>query len=267
MPAFSVVAHRLLWSLIFIGFVLTVRGGWREYLAALRSPRVLGIHFISGMLIGCNWLLFIWATLNGRIVESALGYFLSPLFLIAIGALIYKEKINKRQAIAIVIAGLGVALQLPFLHHVPWVAICLALTFSLYGLVRKRSPLGALIGLAVETTYYVIPSVLWLTFAPAGGWQALDFSVPQDSLLLLLSGVVTALPLLWFGFATRHVKFTTIGIIQFLAPSLQFILGVFVYAEPMSAVRWGAFMLIWIALVIYISGFRRSAYGAKLGGK
>lgn len=238
---------------------MVCRGGWGAYLAALKNPRVLGIHCISGILIGINWIIFIWATLNERIVESALGYYLSPLFLIAIGALVFREKMNRWQTIAILLAGIGVVIQFPLLHHVPWLAIGLALSFSLYGLVRRRSPLGSLTGLAVETTFYLVPSIVWLSVAPDGGWDALDFSVPLKSSLLLMAGVITAIPLLWFGYATRNIEFTTIGVIQFLAPSLHFLIGVFMYGEPMPMARLGAFILIWLALVMYVVGMRRSA--------
>lgn len=256
LPATSVVFQRLLWSLIFLWIILLFRGNWKAYCAAFRSPKTLATHALSGVLIGTNWFIFIWATLNERIIEASLGYFLSPLVIIAIGAFFLKEPLNRFQKGAIGLAAIGVGLQLPLLNHFPWVAITLALTFASYGLVRRKSPLGSLTGLAVETTYFVIPAVIWLSFAPVGGWSALNFSTPSESLLLILSGIVTALPLLWFAHATRNVAFSTIGIIQFLAPSLQFLLGVFAYHEEMNTARLASFALIWIASALYVLGVR-----------
>ena len=256
-PATSIVFHRLLWSLVFLWIVLVVRGNWSVYVKSLRSPRLLKIHFLSGLLMGINWFVFIWATLNECIVESALGYFLSPLVIIALGAVFFKEPLSRIQKIAILTATIGVALQFALLNSIPWVAIVLALSFALYGVVRKKSPLGSLTGLTVETTYYLIPAIVWLSIAPRGGWDALGFSVPTDSALLLLAGVVTALPLLWFAHAARTVSFSTIGIIQFLAPSLQFLLGVFAYGEPLDSTRLYTFILIWIASGLYIIGVRK----------
>lgn len=256
LPAASVVFQRLFWSLLFLWIILVFRGNWKAYCAALRSPKVLATHAISGTLVGTNWFIFIWATLNEHIVESALGYFLSPLVIIAIGAFFFKEPLNRFQKGAIALAAIGVGLQLPLLNHFPWVAITLALTFAAYGFARRQSSLGSLTGLAVETTYFIIPAVLWLSFAPSGGWSALNFSNPSESTLLILSGIVTALPLLWFAYATRTVAFSTIGIIQFLSPSLQFLLGVFVYHEEMNAARLATFALIWIATALYVLGVR-----------
>lgn len=256
LPAGSVVFQRLFWSLIFLWLILVFRGNWKAYCAAFRSPKTLATHALSGTLIGANWFIFIWATLNEHIVESALGYFLSPLVIIAIGAFFFKEPLNRFQKGAIGLAAIGVGLQLPLLNHFPWVAITLALTFAAYGLVRRQSSLGSLTGLAVETTYFIIPAVLWLSFAPSGGWSALNFSDAGESTLLILSGIVTALPLLWFAHATRTVAFSTIGIIQFLSPSLQFLLGVFVYHEEMNPARLATFALIWIASTLYVLGVR-----------
>ncbi len=257
LPAAAVVCHRLFWSLLFLWIILPMRGRWGDYLAAFKSPRILGVHLISGLLIGSNWFIFIWATLNGRIVESALGYFLSPLAIVGIGALVFKEPLNRTQLIAIVLAAIGVLIQLPLLNHFPWVAITLALTFALYGMVRKKSPLGSLTGLAVETTYFFIPCIIWLSMIDRGGWSEITFADPTTSTLLILSGIVTALPLLWFAYATRNVRYSTIGIIQYLAPSLQFLLGVFVYGEEMPPARLATFIFIWVASSLYVVGMKK----------
>jgi chloramphenicol-sensitive protein RarD len=266
-PALSVVAQRLLWSLVFLWILLPLRVRWGEYIDAFRSPKVLGVHAISGALIGTNWLLFIWATLNERIVESSLGYFLSPLVIIAIGALVLKESLNKFQYTAIGLAATGLLLQIPLLNHFPWIALSLAVTFATYGLVRRKSPLGSLTGVAVETTFFLIPSVIWLSCTDSGGWSALTFTSPTISTLLILSGVVTAVPLLWFGYAARTVRFSTIGVIQFLAPSLQFALGVIVYHEPISKAQLLTYALIWLAVILYLVGSSRSRKATQLKAK
>ncbi|QQL45134.1 EamA family transporter RarD [Sulfuriroseicoccus oceanibius] len=258
-PALSVVSHRLLWSLIFLWILMSLRGRWGDYLAALKNKRTLGIHSVASVLIGTNWLLFIWATLNGHIVESALGYYLSPLVLIAIGAVLFKERLQPLQWAAVVCAVIGLAIQVPLLSRFPWIAVALSVTFASYALVRKRSPLGSLTGLAVETSFFFIPCAVWLTLAPTGGWTSITPAQPLQAGLLLGSGVVTALPLLWFAHAARTVRFATIGILQFIAPTMQFLLGVFLYHEPMPAERLTSFVWIWIAVLLYAISQRKQA--------
>lgn len=260
LPALSVVAHRLLWSLIFLWILIPLRGRWGDYLTALKDKRTVAIHAVASVLIGTNWLLFIWATLNGHIVESALGYYLSPLVLIAIGAVLFKEKLQPLQWAAVVCAIIGLAIQVPLLSRFPWIAVALSVTFASYALVRKRSPLGSLTGLAVETSFFFLPCAVWLSLTSAGGWSAITPDQPVQAALLLGSGVVTALPLLWFAHAARTVRFATIGILQFIAPTMQFLLGVFAYNEQMPPARWMSFAWIWVAVALYAaSQFRASS--------
>lgn len=255
-PALSIVAHRLLWSLVFLWILMPIRGRWGDYLNALKDRRILTTHAIASLLIGTNWLLFIWATLNGHIVESALGYYLSPLVLIAIGSIFLKETLHPLQLAAVAMAAIGLAIQIPLLNHFPWIALALAITFASYALVRKRSSLGSLTGLAVETTFFFVPCAIWLTVAPTGGWSAISPDTPKMTALLLGSGIVTALPLLWFAHAARTVKFSTIGILQFVAPTMQFLIGVYLFGEAMPPERLLSFGFIWIAVILYATSHR-----------
>jgi chloramphenicol-sensitive protein RarD len=231
-------------------------GSLRSLPGTLASPRQFAWHACSGLLLACNWFLYIHATLTNRIIEGSLGYFLTPLLNVALGWLFLGEKSTGRQVVAIGFAVLGVALQAVAVGGMPWIALGLACSFGLYGLARKQSPLGALDGLAVET-------LLMSPFALAGLWLAPGvafLSLPLASRWLLAgSGVVTSIPLLWFAFGARRLRLATLGILQFLVPSLQFTLGCWLYHEPFNLLRLASFVLIWIGVALFL------VPGRKLG--
>lgn len=250
LPPSGIVAQRTVWSLLLLLVILWSRGLGSELKQALRSPRILGWHFLSGCLLASNWLLYVWATLNGHIIEAALGYYLNPFFNMLFGALWFGDRNSRWQMAAIAIALAGVLVQVPTVGHFPWIALLLALTFSIYAVVRKRAPLGSLVGLAAETSLLAPVALLWLftnypnaAAAFGGSWK--------HALLVIGTGFATALPLLCFGHATRTLRLTTLGILQFLGPTLQFFIGWKIYHEPMSGVRLGSFGLIWLAIGIY----------------
>ncbi len=250
LPPSGIVAQRTVWSLLLLLVILWSRGLGSELKQALRSPRILGWHFLSGCLLASNWLLYVWATLNGHIIEAALGYYLNPFFNMLFGALWFGDRNSRWQMAAIAIALAGVLVQVPTVGHFPWIALLLALTFSIYAVVRKRAPLGSLVGLAAETSLLAPVALLWLftnypnaAAAFGGSWK--------HALLVIGTGFATALPLLCFGHATRTLPLTTLGILQFLGPTLQFFIGWKIYHEPMSGVRLGSFGLIWLAIGIY----------------
>ncbi len=245
-----IVAQRALWSWLMLLPLLAWGGGWRPVWDALRQPRKAAWHLLSGLLLSGNWLLYVWATLNDRILEGSLGYYLNPFFNMLFGTLWFGDRHNRVQLAAIAVALAGVLLQAPAVGGIPWVSLVLALTFALYAVVRKRAPLGSLAGLSVETTLMLPLAAGWLLFGPvpagAGfghGWG--------PALLVAGTGLATMLPLVFFGHAARNLRLTTLGVLQFLGPSLQFLIGWLVYGEPMPALRLASFGLIWLAVALF----------------
>ena len=250
LPPTSIVAHRTVWSLLLVFTILFWRGEGHALVAAMKSPRVVGWHLLSGSLLASNWLIYVWATLNGHIIEAALGYYLNPFFNMLIGGFWFGDTHRRWQLAAIALALSGVALQVPAAGHFPWIAIILAVTFSLYAVVRKLAPLGSLVGLAVETTLLAPLALVWLCVSYQNPTAAFG-STPWQNTLVLATGLATALPLLFFGYATRTIQLTTLGILQFLGPTIQFFIGWKLYHEPITAARLGSFGLIWLAVGIY----------------
>ncbi|RYD61630.1 MAG: EamA family transporter RarD [Verrucomicrobiaceae bacterium] len=250
LPPASIIAHRTIWSLVLLVLLM----GWRrqlgEVVRGLSSWRGTGWHLLSGSLLASNWLLYVWATLNGRILEGALGYYLNPFLNMLFGAWFFGERQNSRQLLAVGIALAGVACQFPAVKGVPWVALVLAITFALYAVVRKKAPLGALAGLAAETTLMAPIAVGWLAWQAFRG-EAWFGHGSTDALLIVGTGLATATPLLCFGYATRTISLTTLGILQFIGPTLQFLIGWQLYGEEMNPLRMLSFGLIWTAVGIY----------------
>lgn len=250
LPPASIIAHRTVWSLVLLALLLGMRKQLGEVARGLSSWRGVGWHFLSGGLLASNWLLYVWATLNGRILEGALGYYLNPFLNMLFGAWFFGERQNRRQLLAVAIALAGVACQIPAVKGVPWVAIVLALTFALYAVVRKKAPLGALAGLAAETTLMAPVALGWLIWQAAHGVPWFGGS-GREAAFIIGTGLATAAPLLCFGHATRTISLTTLGILQFLGPTLQFLIGWRLYHEEMNALRLLSFALIWIAVLLY----------------
>lgn len=245
MGATSLVAQRTCWTLLALWPLLLFR---KKGFSADR--RVIAWHLLSGALIAGNWLLYVWATLNDRMIEGALGYYINPFFNMLFGALWFGEKQNRLQMVAIATAFSGVLLQMPGVGHFPWVAVALAISFSLYGVVRKRSSLGALDGLAVETTVLAPVAIAWLLISHSSVPDAFGNSWPR-ALLIAGTGIVTAAPLLLFVFASRNIRLSTLGMLQFIGPTMQFFIGWKMYGEPMTGVRLLSFGLIWAAIALY----------------
>lgn len=250
LPPVSIVAQRTLWSLLLL-LPLTLLGRSRgEFLGAWKRPRTLAWHAVSGTLLASNWLIYVWATLHDRVIDGALGYYLNPFFNMLFGALWFGERHNRLQLAAIGLALAGLCFQIPAMKGFPVISVTLAVTFALYAVVRKKAPLGATSGLAAETILLAPLALGWLVFHTASVPAAFGGSWPHAG-LVIATGVMTATPLLFFGHATRTIRLTTLGILQFLGPTLQFLLGWLVYHEPMSSLRLVSFGFIWLAVGVY----------------
>lgn len=250
-PAFEILCHRTIWSFVFVLLILTARRQWGWLQRARQDPRSLLRFAGSACLLGLNWFTYIWAVNAGHIVDASLGYFINPLISVLLGVLFLRERLRLWQGIAIGIATAGVLLLTLGYGAFPWIALTLALTFGFYGLLRKTAPLGSLEGLSLEMAFLSIPTLAYLVYLEWMGTSSFGHAGTATSLLLALSGLVTAFPLLMFAYAARQVTLATIGILQYIAPTLQFLLGVFVYGEPFTHTRLVGFAVIWISLLIY----------------
>jgi chloramphenicol-sensitive protein RarD len=250
LPPASIIAHRTIWSLVFLLPVLAFQRQAGTVIRGISSWRGVGWHLLSGGLLASNWLLYVWATLNGRILEGALGYYLNPFLNMLFGAIFFGERQTRLQMLAVLVAAAGVACQFQAVKGVPWVALVLALTFALYAVVRKKAPLEALPGLAAETALLAPVALGWLIWQGAQG-AALFGGSTMTTLLVLGTGIATATPLLCFGHAARTISLTTLGILQFIGPTLQFLIGWQLYGEEMNPMRMTSFALIWMAVAIY----------------
>ena len=264
LPPPAIVAQRTLWSLVILLGILWWRGEGRALLDGVRNPRAAAWQLLAGTLLACNWLLYVWATLNGRILEGALGYYLNPFFNMLFGFLWFGERHNPRQLAAIVLALAGVIFQIPAVGRFPWVALTLALTFALYAVVKKRAPLGARLGLTAETCLLAPVALAWLVMSSPSPTAAFGGSWSHAA-LVVGTGLATTLPLILFGHAVRAISLTTLGVLQFLGPTLQFLIGWQYFGEPMTSVRLCSFALIWLAVAIYAVDASRRVGGTDRG--
>jgi chloramphenicol-sensitive protein RarD len=249
-PATEILAHRFVWTTVFLSIVLSWQRRWGEVVANIRSPRSRIYCLTGGLAIATNWFLFIWAVNIGHVVETSLGYFMTPLMNVLFGALFLRERLTRWQLISVLLALLGV-LNLTFGYgRFPWIAVSLCISFGLYGLLRKKSGTAAIPGLFIETILLLPLAIVFLIYLQRS--NAMVFGrVSWLSLLLVSTGVVTAVPLFWFGYATRHLRLITVGFLQYLSPIGSFFLGVFLYHEPFTRGHLITFVLIWFALAIF----------------
>jgi len=260
-PILQVTSHRVLWTLAIIIPIIIARKSWPSTIEAFKSPKALWIHSIAAVTLAANWLIYVWATLNGHIIEAALGYYINPFLYILLGYFFWKERHSRLQIIAIVVAAGGVALQFPAVEGVPWVALCLACTFAAYGMIRKLSPLGSFSGLTMETSILLPVALIYLAMQQNQGTAAFG-SDAFTTTLLCLTGVATAVPLLCFARGARSISLTLLGILQFIGPTGQFLIGWLIYDEPMPPMRLASFALIWLAVILYVFSTRQSRQSA-----
>lgn len=250
MPPVEVLAYRVVFSLVSIAIFLAVQRSWPEVKAALKNPRNLRLLGLSSLLIGANWGIFIASIQMNRLTEASLGYFLNPLLNVALGVFVLGERLRTMQAVAVGLASIAVLMMIVLGGGLPWIALCLAASFAIYGLVRKKVVVGATVGLMVETLVLAPVALIYLGALGISGSHAISGGF-GSLLLAALSGPVTALPLIWFARAARTLPFSTLGLTQYLAPTGQFLIAVFVFHEQMPPEKWVAFGLIWVALALF----------------
>ena len=248
--AIDIVAHRVLWSLPFLALLLFVTRGWGEVAQAIRRRRTLLLLLCTALLIGINWLLYVHAVTSGQILAGSLGYYLNPLVNVLLGRFVLKERLSWLQWAAIAIAAAGILALIGGALDQLWISLTLAITFATYGLLRKIALVDAVAGLTIETAVLVPLAIGWLAWRLAAGEPSLG-SDGTETGLLLLAGVVSTIPLLLFTAAARRLPYSTLGMLQFLAPTLQFLLAVWLYGEPFGTAHAIAFGAIWTALALY----------------
>ena len=249
--AVEILAHRMLWSAVTMGLVVLLLRRRQRFLAILRDGRVLLLLVVAAATISVNWAMFIWAVNNGRVVETSLGYFINPLVSVAMGVLVLRERLRRLQWLALGLAAVAVVLLTVEYGHPPWVALTLAFSFGTYGLVKKLANSGAVEGLTFECLVVAPVALGYLVWLERQGQAVFGHEGAWHALLFTTTGIVTAVPLLCFGAAATRVPLVTIGLLQYLAPILHFLLGVLWFGEEMPAARWAGFALVWLALALF----------------
>jgi chloramphenicol-sensitive protein RarD len=251
-PALQVIGHRIGWSFIMLVAFIVLTRQWKDFRAvALTSAKTIGIYAIAGILLSINWLVYVWGVNAGFIVETSLGYFINPLLSVLLGVIFLRERLRLAQWIPVLIASAGV-IYLTFVYgRPPWIALSLAFSFGFYGLVKKLAPLGSLYGLTLETGIVFPAAMIYLLVVEANGTGAFLHDTTLANYFLIGSGVVTTIPLLMFASAAKEIPLSVIGLLQYIAPTLQFLIGVFVYKEPFDKAHFSGFAVVWVALVIF----------------
>lgn len=251
LPLMEVIASRIVWSVPLAAAVLVWLGRTADFKAALRSPRMLGMAALTAAIITVNWSVYVWAIIADRTIETALGYYINPLVNVLLGALLLGERLNRVQTAAVVLAAIAVAILTYESGKLPWVSLVLALTFAAYGYFRKTLPIGPSQGFLLEVIILAVPAAAYIVWLVATGRDHLVSGNLHDTALLLGCGLITAVPLLMFAFGAKALRLSTLGLMQYIAPTMVFLIAVFAFGEPFGTVELVAFALIWIALAIY----------------
>lgn len=249
--ATEIVAHRILWSLLFLGALATLWKRWPRIRAALANPRIALTLLLTAVLIGINWLVYIYAVVSGHVLEGSLGYYLNPLVNVLLGVFLLKERLSRMQKAAVFLAGAGVAILAFGAGEAIWISLTLAASFAVYGFLRKVAPVESLEGLWIETLFLAPLALGWVFWLSQSGDSGFLDSRLTD-LLLILGGALTAIPLLLFTAAAKRLPYSTLGFLQYVAPSMQFLLAVLVFGEPLTTAHMICFAAIWVALAIFV---------------
>jgi len=255
----EIVAHRVLWSLVFIGILLTALRNWSQVRALVTDRRRLLVLTGAAVFIAVNWLVFVYGVNSGQVVETSLGYFINPLVSVLLGVLVFGERLRRLQWVAVGIAAVAVTVLTVDYGRPPWIALALAATFALYGVMKKVVRVDAAPGLFVETALVAVPAAVVLSVLHSGGDGTFGNLGAGHTLLLVSSGIATAVPLLLFAAAARRIPLSTLGLLQYLTPLMQLAIGVFVYDEPMPPARLAGFVIVWVALAVFTADSLRHA--------
>jgi chloramphenicol-sensitive protein RarD len=250
-PALQILGHRIVWSFGLLALALLALRQWRLFRSEVSGPGIVRVYLLAAVLLGVNWLIYVWAVNAGYVVESSLGYFINPLVNVLLGVLVLRERLRRGQWLAVGLAAAGVVYLTIAYGAPPWIALSLALSFGLYGLVTKKAPLNALHGLTLETGLLCAPLVIYLALMESNGQGAFLHSDLTTTFLLMGAGIVTVVPLLMFNAAVRLIPLSMIGILQYVAPTLQFLVGVLIYREPFTPTLLAGFSLVWAALILF----------------
>ena len=250
-PALEIILHRMVWSFFFLVPLIIIMRRWQEFIDTLKNHRTLLILLFTALIIGGNWLLYIWAVNHDHLLQASLGYYINPLVNVVLGMVFLKERLRAPQILSVVLATAGVLYLTIYYGEFPWIALTLAVSFGFYGLIRKVAPVGSLVGLAVETLLLSIPALVYLFYLDSQGQGSIFRVSLKLDVLLMGCALVTAIPLLFFTLGARRLYLSTIGLLQYIAPSCMFILAVFLFHEPFSSAQVVTFIFIWTALAIY----------------
>ncbi|PKO88303.1 MAG: EamA family transporter RarD [Betaproteobacteria bacterium HGW-Betaproteobacteria-10] len=247
----DVLSNRAVWACVFVGLLLTLRQGWGKVLAVFKTPRQFAMLALAALLVGSNWLMFLWAVAHQQVVASSLGYFLTPLVSVLLGLLVLKERLNKLEWISVAFAIAAIINEIMTLGTLPWVSLFLAATFGTYGLVRKKIPVDALSGLWLETLAMLPVCGLYAIWQAQSGHLVFAAQEPSTAALLIGAGILTAVPLMAFAAATQRLDLATVGMLMYINPSMQFATAIWIFDEPLQISRLASFGLIWIGLFFF----------------
>ncbi|NJK93805.1 MAG: EamA family transporter RarD [Bacteroidales bacterium] len=250
-PALQLIGHRIAWSFVSLFVVLLVIQQVKDFRRTALSFSIIRIYFLAAMLVGINWLTYVWAVNSGHIVETSLGYYINPLISVLIGVIFFRERLRFWQWLPIAIAAIGVIYLTLALGSLPWIALTLAFSFAFYGMVKKLAPLGSLHGLTLETFMLFLPALFYLIFTELSGNGALFHQGIGIDLLLIGTGLVTTIPLLLFASATKRIPLSVVGILQYIAPTVQLFIGIAVYHEHFTLQQFIGYSFVWLALLIF----------------
>lgn len=250
-PSFEIVGHRMLWSFVFVFAIVAIKRDWSPYAVIRQRPKILLIYLATAIVLTGNWMIYIWAVNKGFIVESSLGYFINPLVNVLLGVVFLREGLRLWQWISVGLAAMGVLYLTVSYGQLPWIALSLGFSFGFYGLIKKTAPLDSIPSFMLETGFMFLPALGWLLYLEFVGRGAFGHISPFVTVMLIMAGVATGFPLLLFGAAARRIPLSTVGFLQYIAPTLQFLIGVLIYGEDFSQDRIIGFCIIWLALLIF----------------
>ena len=250
-PVFQLLAHRILWSFLFLIGVIAVSRQQRAFWQSVKNSKVLRVYGVSAILVAINWFIYVWAVSSGFVIQTSLGYFINPLVSVLIGVVILREKLRIGQWLPVGVATVGVVYLTFAYGSLPWISLSLAITWALYGLVKKFAPLSSLHGLTVETGLLLLPAIFYLVFTAGTGQSVFLHDTFSSDVLLIGTGIATTTPLFLFALAVVRIPLSLTGILQYIAPTLQFLLGLFVFKESFTTSQFIGFSFIWLALVLF----------------